>query len=737
MKLLHKITILFFVWQGSLLLPASDILAQPGYLSNQQINNLLTQASQSDITYDSSILLLRRAVQASQKNNYKKGEALAYDCFAEIMLASGRTNETAKYDSLIAPLLLQLKDSVLSVKHFNRLGVYSMEKGKNSEAEKYFYAALSFGLENAASSKTAEVHSNIGSLQLAGGNKEKAIEEFFRALRLYEKNNNEKGVAETYSNISSVYYLMGKTDDAIAWQQKSIEIREKTGDAKGMVISGTNIGQLYILKGEKDKALKYLENAVKTAEQTNIPKTKGVAYSAMTVFNVRNGNFPEALKWQTKAISIFEEIDDKPLLSRMYVAAGGHANAVKDSQLAVTYFNRGLALSKELGNKENIANAYDKLSSFYLLHNDYRQSYDYYKNYIKYRDSIAEKSSLAKLEAVRSQYETEKKDDEIKRLNTLQRLKQLEIDKQNAILAGNLLEAKQKQNEIELLLKEKELQGFRINEQEKELETQSLIAKNKEQQLQLAEKEQQLQKRLLKNQKAVRNLLLAGLGMVLLMGLVLFNRYKLKRKVQQQEALLAVRNTISKDLHDDIGASLSNIGILNEMARRSLNEPEKSKDYLLKASEDIQRISGALSDIVWNVNPRFDNPDDLFIRMRRYAADILEGADVKATILLPEKSGYMNMTMQQRRDFYLIFKEAVNNLAKYSGPSNAVVQVIATQESISLLVKDDGKGFNISEIVTGNGLYNMQQRAKANGGSLTVESVKGKGTSVFLVLPLK
>ncbi len=735
----HKRRKHFFVWQISLFFLCMLCLktfAQQAPLSNQQITDLLSQARQPGLGYQASLSILNKALPAAKKNRYLKGEVQAYDLLAELAMANGRIRETAKYDSLLAPALAQLGDSILLANHYNRQGVYSMETGKNSEAEKNFNAALNSGLGKNATVKTAEIYSNLGSLYLARGEKEKAVERFFNSLRLYESNGNESGIAETYSNISSVYYLMGKTDDAIGYQQRSIEIREKIGDKKGLVTSATNIGQLFILKGDNVKALQYLENAVRIADQTSNSKTKGIAYGAMSVYNIRTKNFNEALKWQTKSIALFEELDDRHLLSRMYVAAGGLANAVKDSQLAVDYYNQGLKLSKELGNKENIANAYDKLSGFYLLHSDYKLAYDYYKSYIVYRDSITERSNIGKMEEVRSLYETEKKDNEIKRLNTLQQLKQLEIDKQNAMLAGNLLEARQKQSEIELLLKEKELQGLRISEQDKELERQSLLAKNKEQQLQLAEQEQQLQKRLLKNQAVVRNLLLAGLGLVVLMALILFNRFKLKRKVQQQEALLAVRNSISKDLHDDIGASLSNIGILNEMARRSLAEPEKSKDYLLKASEDIQRISEALSDIVWNVNPKFDNPEGLFIRMRRYAADILEGAGIKAAIDLPDDTVVVKLSMQQRRDFYLIFKEAINNLVKYSGAAHAAVNVSAEKNCVILLVKDDGKGFDPAVVRSGNGLTNMQQRAIANGANLTVNSQVGGGTSVQLVMNL-
>ena len=98
-----------------------------------------------------------------------------------------------------------------------------------------------------------------------------------------------------------------------------------------------------------------------------------------------------------------------------------------------------------------------------------------------------------------------------------------------------------------------------------------------------------------------------------LLGLLyLFYNYRIK----QLSKLQFMRNNISRNLHDDIGASLSNINILTELAKRNKNNPEKSTEYLDKAGEDIQYISQNLSDIVWNINPMYDNAESLFIRMK-------------------------------------------------------------------------------------------------------------------------
>jgi ligand-binding sensor domain-containing protein/two-component sensor histidine kinase len=220
-----------------------------------------------------------------------------------------------------------------------------------------------------------------------------------------------------------------------------------------------------------------------------------------------------------------------------------------------------------------------------------------------------------------------------------------------------------------------------------------------------------------------------GLCMAFLIGIA----YSIYRyRISQLKKLQSMRNMISRNLHDDIGASLSNIHILNELTRRNIGDPEKAKDYISTAGEDIQRISESLSDIVWNINPRYDDIGNLFVRMKRYAADMLDGKNITSQLSFPSDSEKMFMPMDQRRDFYLIFKEAINNLAKYSSATDAEVKVWSGDHAIHLRVSDNGKGFDTDHGHLGNGIQNMKQRADKWKAGLKVESKMGKGTVISL-----
>ncbi|MEO5563026.1 MAG: tetratricopeptide repeat protein [Chitinophagaceae bacterium] len=697
--------------------------------------NLAESLTQRAI-YDSAINCGKRALDLSVRANYKRGEANACDRLAEIMMLTGQMTEVHYYDSLVMPIAKQLNDTTLIINADNRTGVYLMEKGKIDDAHRSFMHALDMKLEKEQSQKTAEVYSNLASLFLAVGNKDKAMEWFFKSLRLYEKYNSEIGQGETYSNISSVFYLMGKVDDAIEYQKKSIYFRERQKDLPGLVNTQTNIGQLYILKDSFSRALNYLQQAVNNAEQLNNPKLMGSAYSGISFYYSRSKDYKSALEWQSKAIKIFEKTDNKPMLSRLYVAAGMTANAANDSATAVNYYHKALDLSKQLNNKENVSNAYDKLTAFYTVRSQYKEAYDNYKQYIFYRDSIKELSTLTRIEEIRTQYQTEKKDNEITRLKTQEQIRQLEIEKQKAIISGNKLVARQKEGEIQLLSQQQELRDSRIQQQEKELEKQILLAKNSQQELQLAEQQKLITDKQLQSQKLLRNLIIGSVLLLAVLGVVLFNRYQLKKKLQQQNELLSVRNNIAKDLHDEIGSTLTSIKILSEVSQNNLQKDQKKASSLLnKITEQSSQMQQGMSDIIWAIKPDNDKLENMLVRMREYVSHTLESKNIVTAFSVDEKVLSQSLDMEQRRDFFLIFKEAINNAAKYSQASKVDIKISRVADRLLLSIADNGIGFIAGTQTSSNGLKNMKVRAEAMHGTIQITSEPGKGTTVLAKVP--
>lgn len=687
---------------------------------------------------DSALKINSTAVEQSRTLKFERGEGYAVLKKAELLFKQSENKEVLHYDSLALKIAVQLNDGPLLAAVYHQMGLHAHYFSKHEEAVVLFERSLKANYENEQSSNTASVYNSMGQAYMEMGDFEKQMLWQTKALTLYEKLDDDDGIAQTLNNMAGLYYELGKKQEAILFSKRAVKIRERIGNYEELSTTYNNLSQIYLFADSFPQAQYYGELGLKYAGLSGSKNKLAHAYTSMVLLMNRQNKNNEALEYEKKAIAILEQTGDNIMLSRRYISAAilSSSKEVNDSAGAVFFYNKSINLAQQINSRLNIRDGYYFRSAFFNNHKDYGKALADYKKHILYRDSLVSIETNSKIADIETKYETEKKDIEIERLKTEQRIRQLEIEKQKAVITGNLSLAKQKESEISLLMQQQELQDLRLKEKDKELEKQFLLTKNNQQQLQLAQQEKQLKEKQLQTQKYFRNLLAVGALLLLILAVVLFNRFQIKKKLEEQVRLQEMRNSISRNLHDDIGASLSNINILTELAKRNAADPDKAKEYLGKAADDIQHVSESLSDIVWNINPRYDDLNNLFVRMKRYAADMMDGKNISYEMNFPDDVSEVKLEMDHRRDLYLIFKEAVNNLVKYSNASKAKVEILINPNSMNVVVKDNGRGFDMNEVKEGNGLRNIQQRAVLLKASLAIESVAGKGTTVTLNMPL-
>ncbi len=193
-----------------------------------------------------------------------------------------------------------------------------------------------------------------------------------------------------------------------------------------------------------------------------------------------------------------------------------------------------------------------------------------------------------------------------------------------------------------------------------------------------------------------------------------------------------LRSKIARDLHDEIGSTLTSINILSKVAMQNGLEAAKIKTYLQKIKDNSANIMERMSDIVWAINPVNDSFDKVILRMKEFAAEILESAGINYYF---SEEGSLNKTqlnLEQRKDIYLIFKEAVNNAVKYSRATEVNVILQKENDRLKMIIIDNGNGFNAEAGHAGNGIKNMQSRAAGMRGTLKIDSIKGTGTTIGL-----
>lgn len=222
--------------------------------------------------------------------------------------------------------------------------------------------------------------------------------------------------------------------------------------------------------------------------------------------------------------------------------------------------------------------------------------------------------------------------------------------------------------------------------------------------------------------------------MLFIVALLIYEVHELR--VNRLLAVEALRNRVARDLHDDMGSTLSTINILSSMAKTKMDDSAvKTSEYLSKISEYSERMMDTMDDIVWSIKPSNDSMQKITSRMREFATNVLEPKEIDFDFTIDEEVHHVKLNMEARRDFFLIFKEAVNNAAKYSKANKVLIQLNIHDKKLLLMVADDGAGFDFAE-ADGNGLGNMKKRADNINGYVSIHSVKGEGTTIKLTIPV-
>jgi ligand-binding sensor domain-containing protein/two-component sensor histidine kinase len=222
-------------------------------------------------------------------------------------------------------------------------------------------------------------------------------------------------------------------------------------------------------------------------------------------------------------------------------------------------------------------------------------------------------------------------------------------------------------------------------------------------------------------------------GLFIIFCIYLFYRYRINQLVRLQK----VRNRIAADLHDDIGSSLTNISILSELSKNNIQDPGKAQTFIDRIGEEVSSSGQSLDDIVWSINTQNDSLQQVAARMRRFASEIFDGANVSYSLQMEEQLGNMKLNMEQRRDVFLIFKEALNNVHKHAGAKNVMIKLWMENRHLHMVIADDGKGFDTNMATNRNGIKSLKQRVARWKGNLRIESAPGKGTTLAVYLPLK
>jgi signal transduction histidine kinase len=172
------------------------------------------------------------------------------------------------------------------------------------------------------------------------------------------------------------------------------------------------------------------------------------------------------------------------------------------------------------------------------------------------------------------------------------------------------------------------------------------------------------------------------------------------------------------------------------MANKALEAKHPSKDFLNRIPDEVQRLSGAIDDMIWNIRPESDAIESIFERLRDYAAQTLEAHKIDFKIDLPSQTDSLVFPMEVRRNIFMVYKEALNNITKHADCQSVRISGSINNKILLLTIIDDGKGFDLQKPSNRNGLKNMRSRMEEIAGKFEIHTEIGKGSTLKISLPI-
>ncbi len=593
--------------------------------------------------------------------------------------------------------------------------------------------------------------------------------------------------AKTYVTIGLIFAEQGSYDSALIYLQHAQEISNKMpGDAELKSVLFNGFGLFHKRKGNNEEALKYYF-AIDSLGEKGVGK-ENIAGNRLNLAHIylRMGDRREAISHVYQALTIFESIQHKKGMSYCYNSLGGLLKLQQEFDKSAYYLQKSLEMKEGEGDTRGIATSCNELALLYMD----QLRYDEAIAMLERAMDLAKKNNFTELlanaainkakvlrlsnrfdEAASTldiakafvgtpsgqfslaQYNTEHG----KLLSEKSKYKEAievllaSIDQAErssnvgALLNAHtfIIEAYEKNNQHKEALSHfkifhklnDSINGQQIKLDYKRLETQYEVAK-KNAEIALLKKDQEIQSRIAERHQAIQTVIATALISVIIISLLLINRYRVVNRTKRLLEIERVRNTIARDLHDDIGSTVSSINIVSQMALHQDSQNGHTIDTLRKISEQSSAMMERMSDIVWSINPENDSLPRMASRMKEFTAEILEPKNIQYTFNGEQTLNGEVLDVDKRKNIFLIFKEAINNAAKYSGGSEVNISFSQKDHALFLDISDNGKGFDINNIKRGNGLRNMKERAAAINASLEVESHDGAGTHLKVRIPI-
>jgi len=564
-------------------------------------------------------------------------------------------------------------DTILSEAYNNLANVYEYRSLTDSSLI-YHKKALALRLKTKNNIKIGDSYNNFGIAYDKLGDFPKSLDNYFKALRYYEKENDLEKQAMVLSNIGIVYKAEKEYEKALEYYQKANKIYYDLKYDFGIAVSEGNIGAVLIQLKKYNEAIEYSEKSKKRYEKIGYDRFVVYPVSNIAAANDSLKNYKKAEQLYLESAELFKKYENTYELANMMKSYASSLFKQKKYKESTDALISALGYAQKSDALLLETDIRKSLAKVYARTGNFSEAFRQMELYSKGKDSLFQEEKTKAVFELEKQYQTEKKEKEILK---------------------HKADEKKKSNTIRIL--------------------------------------------------AILLISLALIAILVYRTLKLKNKnqkqeYELKEaitKIDNQNKLQEQRLSISRDLHDNIGAQLTFIiSSVDTLKDTFVLNDDKINNKLTSISSFTKDTIVELRDTIWAMNQSNIDFEEMRLRIMNFIEKAQNSHEnVHFSFDIDPELKDRKFTSSEGMNIYRIIQESLNNALKYSEAENISVVVKKSDSGeIEISVSDDGKGFDKNEITPGNGLRNMKKRALEIGKDFMVSSEKGKGTKVFFVM---
>lgn len=618
--------------------------------------------------YDSAQVfqLGEKAIEIARKENSLSKEAEILQYYGNYFYFSQQKKVAKEWYKKALQLASKDKNRTLENSTKIRMAFIIMDEGNDELAESLFKQIINESVKRNDFKNHVEALNGLGLLYESKGLESQALNYYLEGYKVAEKGHQKYYEAIILNNLGLLHYRNGKTQKALEEFQRALSIAEQEKEYRLAINLLINIGLYYMNEKDSQKALEHYKKSLSYAKTMGFPTAIGVAYLNLgsTYYNLKD--YGNALAYYDSAHVLFQNTQNFQFVSKAVLVKARLFLAQKNFTQAEKLAKEGLSIAIENKVNEDISLAKSLLTDIYEETGNFKQAFKELKSYYELKDSLDKLHNKEVMAELEVRYDVEKKE--------------------NA------------------LIKEKN----RATELEKEN---------------------------LKRQSRIRIIIGSSLFIILLVGGTLYIRHvRIMRKQQQEfsskliENIEKERSRISKDLHDDIGQSLSvvksKVHLFNQGQIQNLDGLEEAIGEIIEQTRQISK----------SLYPSYLEKIGLARSVASMLDKVQKDTNIECSFEICEEAE--NLDLERKTHIYRILQECVNNTLKHSGATALKIVIEKENELLKLTYQDNGKGISKSDFTTGMGFMSIRERVRIINGILSLNDKNDKGFKLTLKLEL-